>query len=95
MKTKTNTITDHEIVQHKKQIQTIDRDHYIPLLIDHEATKKNTIVLIMSGGCFNNLLNIPKGYDYTLFDWDDLKEMPEQEFKELVEKLESETMGKK
>lgn len=83
----------HHHVTEKREIveseeEYIDREYYIPKILDKIKQEDKTVVVEIYRGCLSEVYNLPEGYKYELVDWDDLEEgMDEEEFKELLEKF--------
>ena len=84
MKTKKVNFTTIEKKSTSEEREVADRDYYIPKFIEKEMENKKTVVVEIYGGCLDDVHNLPEGYNYALIDWDNLKEMSEEEFKELI-----------
>ena len=75
-------------------LKTIDRDYYIEKLIEREKQNKNIVVIeVDKGYVLPRIHNLPKGYDYTIIDWDILKEISDEEFAKLVKDIIIEEQG--
>ena len=48
---------------------------------------KKSLIIEIQGGVLTDVLNLPKGYTYTLVDYDVFKEMDDEEFKDRFMKL--------
>ena len=81
---KTIKINSTKVIQEKttEVIEVIDRDYYISKIKEQEKESGQLVVEIY-GGALTELHNCPNK-TYTLIDWDDLKAMSEEEFKEWV-----------
>lgn len=88
MKTKKCIVNEQKIESTKKEVDVIDREYYIKKLIEKEKENKNNIVVEIYGGCLSAVHNLPKDFEYTLIDWDCLKEnMDDDEFQEIVQHI--------
>ena len=81
---KTKKITKVIIVSKQKttekEVDVVDKDYYIKKHIENAKQDKKTIIVEVSGGCVQEVYNLPKGYTYTLVDWDHYEEMSDEEF---------------
>jgi hypothetical protein len=48
---------------------------------------KKSVIIDIEGGVLVNVTNLPKGFTYTLVDYDVFKEMDDEEFNERFMKL--------
>lgn len=81
MKTKKVTVVEtSEPVRTEKEIDVVDKDHYIKKYIEKAKQDKKSIIVEVSEGCVRDVYNLPEGYTYTLVDWDNYEEMSDEEF---------------
>lgn len=87
---KTKKITKVVIVSkqktEEKEVDVVDKEYYIKKYIEKAWQDKKTVIVEVSGGCVQEVHNLPKGYTYTLVDWDNYEQMSDEEFiDEMVE----------
>ena len=59
----------------------------IKKLIKEAKKDKKNIVIELIEGYFEEVHNLPKGFTYTLIDWDYLRDQDEQEYKDFMREL--------
>lgn len=64
----------------EKEIDVVDKDYYIKKYIEKAKEDKKSVIVEVSGGCVQDLYNLPDGYTYTLVDWDNYEGMSDEEF---------------
>lgn len=80
MKTKKITVSTTSTETTKKEQDVVDKDHYIKKYIEKAKQDKKSIIVEVSGGCVQEVYNLPEGFTYTLIDWDNYEGMSDEEF---------------
>lgn len=73
-------VTTSEPVRTEKEIEVVDKDYYIKKYIEKAKEDKKTVIVEVSGGCVQDVYNLPEGHTYTLVDWDNYEGMSDEEF---------------
>lgn len=80
MKTKKIQHTTFEEKKIEKEIDVVDKDHYIKKYREKAKEDQKTVIVEVSGGCVQDVHNLPEGFTYTLVDWDHFEAMSDEEF---------------